>query len=441
MAKALGVPLTPWQAAALDVALERDGRRMAYPVVVWIVPRRAGKSIAALAALLSRAVSGPRHRAWYASHRREVGAAMWRDEWFPLVETSKVAPLVVCRKSNGSETMTVRKLGSTVRLFAPDGQALRSQNADLVVVDEALAFDTLAGERLEGAIRPAMARRPLRQLWIVSSAGVDEVSSPWLARYRKLGHEAVAAGERGGLCFLEYAAPPDLPWDDPATWRAGHPAVADGSIDVEALAADLDGGMSPRQFQSEYLGWWHEVTERGVDLARWNELAEPASTMPATGRWIAAEVSADRSRAAIAVAARSGDRTHVEVVQADAGTGWVADAVLRLAERHAKVRVDAYGPAANLIPDLAKLGDRLSVVGTSDVARACAQVHDLVSSGRLRHRGQPELDAVVIEATARKLGDAWLWDRRTTGPELLAATLAADAASHDTPPQAPGFIR
>jgi hypothetical protein len=108
--------------------------------------------------------------------------------------------------------------------------------------------------------------------------------------------------------------------------------------------------------------------------------------------------------------------------------------VLELAGPGDRIRLDSYGPAGNLVAELApRLGARLEVAGTADVARACAQLHDLVDAGRLSHRAQPELDDVVAAAVARRHGDAWLWDRRTTGPELLAVTLAADAASRPGP--------
>jgi hypothetical protein len=129
---------------------------MAYPLVVWIVPRRAGKSLAALVNALTVVTAAPRRRAWYAPHRREVGAALWRDDWFDRVRGSRLSPLIQLRQSNGSESMTVRRYGSTFRLFAPDGQALRSQDADLVIVDEAREFPLEVGARLEAAVRPAL---------------------------------------------------------------------------------------------------------------------------------------------------------------------------------------------------------------------------------------------------------------------------------------------
>ena len=200
--------------------------------------------------------------------------------------------------------------------------------------------------------------------------------------------------------------------------------------------------MDPSLFQTEYLGWWRMDTARGIDLNGWARCAAEGSTMPTARRWIAADISLDRSSAAVAVAAPDGDRVHLEVVAAGTGTGWVARHILDLAEeRGTRVRLDAYGPAGNLVAELApKLRDRLEVVNTGDVARACATMHDLVSVGRLRHRAQSELDAAVAGAVARRHGDAWLWDRRITDPALLAATLAADAAARPITTAKPGVM-
>ena len=184
----LGRPFIPWQAQVDDVAGEYlpETGRMAYPIVVVVVPRRAGKTVAVLARTLAKCLHIRHARCWYAAHRREVGAALWRDEWYPLIRDG-LGNRANLRYANGSETIDVLpgRLDSTIRLFAPSGEALRSQDADLVTVDEAREFTLDAGATLEAAVRPAQLTRPGRQLFIVSSAG--DTLSAWLSRYRELG--------------------------------------------------------------------------------------------------------------------------------------------------------------------------------------------------------------------------------------------------------------
>ena len=433
----LGRPLDDWQRSLLLTAGELDGARLAYPTVVLIVPRRAGKTLAALLAALGVIVAGPGRRGWYTLHRREIGAALWRDEWFPLLETSRLADprgLLTLRRSNGSESVTVRRRHSTLRLFAPSGEALRSQNADVVVVDEAREFTGAQGDTLEAAVRPAQARRTLRQLWVLSSAPGPNAPAEWLRRYRDRGRAAVDAGDRNGTLYLEYAAPPDLPYDDPTTWALGHPGIAAGHVDPAALLPDL-AALDPATFAAEYLGWWAPEHDRsgGINLDAWAKLAGPTRLDDLTGWRVSVDCTRDRSAAAVAVAAPTAPGScHVEVVAEGPGASWAVGAVLDLLARRPDARavVDGYGPAGNLAVELAtRAPGRVDTLATADAARSYATLLDLVDDGRLSHRGQPEVADALVDAAARRYGDTLLWDRHVTPPAVCALTWAAAAAA------------
>lgn len=441
LARLAGISLDLWQRGIVDTIGELDPAtgRLVYPLVVLVVPRRAGKTLAATLHALSLLAGAARRRGWYTLHRREIGAALWRDELFPLLETSTLAPLYKLRRSNGSETITTRRLGSTLRLFAPSGEALRSQNADVVLVDEAREFTIDAGDRLEAAVRPAQARRPSRQLVILSSAPGPEAPAEWLGRYRDLGRAAVDEDRRAGVAYFEWAAPTEADYRDRRTWEVAHPAIASGQILADALEPDLET-MDPAAFQAEYLGWWWSELNgpRLIDPAGW-AAAVDATTLGELARWsVAVDISADRSRAAVAVAGRRLDgRVHVELVAAGAGAAWVLDTAAGIVagRRGAVLVVDNYGPAANLIdPARRRLGDaRVVDLSTAEAAQACATLLDLIGDRRLSRRDQPELDAELDGALARRRGDAWLWDRRSTSPAVCALTWAAAVADRPDP--------
>jgi hypothetical protein len=69
---------------------------------------------------------------------------------------------------------------------------------------------------------------------------------------------------------------------------------------------------------------------------------------------------------------------------------------------------------------------RITKTATREFAEGCGLFFDHVDQGRLRHIGQPDLDAAVGAATQRKLGDSWLWSRRDSKDisPLCASTLA-----------------
>jgi len=448
LAGAIGRPFDAWQRSVALTAGELTERgTLAYPTVILVVPRRAGKTLVALLATLGVVVGGPSRRGWYTVHRREVGASLWRDELFPMLEGCglagpRAAHLLAVRRSNGSEAVTVRRLGSTLRLFAPSGEALRSQNADVVVVDEAREFTADQGATLEAAVRPAQARRALRQLWVISSAPGPRAPAAWLRGYRDVGRAGVLEGRRDGVLYVEFAAPEGLPYDDPATWALGHPAIAAGHIAPDALLPDLEA-MDAATFQAEYLGWWAPEAERvgALDLERWAAAADRLELERFAPWTIAADVAPDRSRAAVAVAAPTGaGRVHLELVATGPGATWVTDAVCALLARRRDARavIDSYGPSANLAAELEiRARGRVTTLTTADAARACATLVDLIDAGNVGHRAQPELDTALLEAVGRRYGDAWLWDRRRTPPAVCAATWAAAAAATAPPAVTP----
>jgi len=447
LARALGRPFDPWQRQVAMTAGElTETGTLAYPTVCLIVPRRAGKTLVALLSALGLVIGGPGRRAWYTLHRREIGAALWRDELFPMLEVSglggpRATHLFGLRRSNGSESVTVRRLGSTMRLFAPSGEALRSQNADAVIVDEAREFTAEQGATLEAAVRPAQARRALRQLWVISSAPGPRAPATYLRKYRDRGRAAVAAGRRDGVLYVEFAAPRDMPWDDPATWVAGHPAIAAGHIGADALIPDLEE-MDAETFQAEYLGWWAPEHDRPgvIDLESWAAAAGTVELDPLPGWIVAADVTPDRARGAVAIAAPSGGGVHVELVAQGAGVTWVVGAALEVLgrRRDARVVVDTYGPSANLGVELAtRARGRVIELATPEAARCCATFVDLIADRRVSHRAQPELDAALVEAVGRRYGDSWLWDRRVTPPAVTAVTWAAGLAAAAPPPVTP----
>ena len=434
VARALGIALLPWQIAALEVAGEVDPAtgRFAYPEVVLIVPRRAGKTTVTLVDLLRVAFAGRRRRGWYTAHRREVGAALWRDEWFPTVEASRLAPLIASRRSNGSESMTVGALGSTVRLFAPSGEALRSQNANTVVIDEAREFTADQGAALEAAVAPAQAVPRRRQRWVVSNAGGPH--STWLASKRDAALEAFEEGRPTRTCFLEWSADPDLDPDDPSLWHLAHPALG-RHLDLEALLEDREL-VGPERFRVEYLGLWTPTGTGTAWATAWDGCGAPEvkADDPVT---FAVELDPDRLWCSIVAAgAAPGGRIALELVDRAPHGDWLLPRLRALVERHEPLGVafDGGGPLASDAPSLRQLTTTVYEARTREVIAASGWLADAVEAGRVVHRHQGELTASVVAAERRAVGGAWLWRRSSAavldaGP-VLAGSLAAWYQAH-----------
>lgn len=414
----------PWQFDVARVAgeLNDDASGFAYGVVVLTVPRRAGKSVLALAAALDRMDLIPDARCWYTcANGGIVAAKLFRDEWCPMLEP--LSRLYRLRKSQGSEGVHKRRGSSRLQLFAPTPTALHSTNVDTAVVDEAFAATLDEGEGIESGISPAQLTRPWRQTWIVSAGGT--VTSTWLDRW-------LTAGEAGtpGVALFDYGAPPGADIADPAVWRT-HPAYGHTVSDA-ALRHEWETRHDDAAFARSILNLWPRpsavTTQAGLDVDAWRAAAVPAARFTPTA--LALDIAADRSAAALAVAGRDDQgRVVVDVIDARPGVGWVTAAVraARAAHRGIDVVADAL-VAASVVAELRRA--RLTVVPVSggDHARACGTFVDLLARGALVHRAQAALDDAVLGAARRPLGDAWLWSRsrsRVDISPLVAATLAA----------------
>lgn len=424
-ARALGRPLTPWQRHVADLTGERDPHTglPAYSRVVLIVPRRAGKSLLMLARGLAT-IRTPRRRAFYTSAHRENAARMWRDDWFPTIEASPLRAYTRITRGNGQESvrMSAGLGGSTLRLVAATGNAIRGAAANLVVIDEARELSPDVGENLEAAVFPTQATGAGGQTWIVSNAGTAE--SVWLARWRDLGRAAADEGRTERLAYVEYAAPDDADPADEATWWAAHPGLGH-HVNLDALRADAEV-MTPDAFACEYLGRWPTSL---VDTAMLDAWAAAATDRAAVADPVAfaVELDEDRTTATVVVAGTGPAGFAVELVESRPHGTWLVPRLVDLVERWSPLALcwDAGGPAGALTLDMAEVSTRLVPMGTRDVAAAAGWFHDAVLAGAVSHRPDPVLDAGIDAARRRRAGGAWLFDRRQPGAgPVVAASMA-----------------
>jgi hypothetical protein len=203
------------------------------------------------------------------------------------------------------------------------------------------------------------------------------------------------------------------------------------TVTERRIAAEFER-LDLADFCRAYLNWWPgEIPAdwQVIAEADWLALADPLSAA-ADPVAFAADVTPDRSAAAIAVAgARPDGLGHVEVVDHGPGTGWVVGRLVELADRWqpCAIVVDDTGPAGSFVPPLAAA--ELEVVRPTTRARGAADsgFYDAVVNGSLRYVPRPALDAAVAGAAKRPLGDSWAWARRGLSVDicpLVAVSLA-----------------
>lgn len=459
VAKELGFSPHEWQRYAGNVSLElterpRRGRRaaagsklkLAAGNVGAIVGRQSGKTAFAAAriALQCRLPDLPGvarrvgldvirpQKVAYTAQDRGNARLRWLEHLAMLTSTpalqDRIADVVLQR---GAEVIKFKN-GSEYGIVTPSRTGARGASLDLVIVDEALAHPSW----LLAAMRPTMAQRDSAigcigaQFVVVSNAG-DERSS-MLADLRELGRRAVIEGDRS-RCWLEWSAPDDCDPYDERVWYATLPTLnQDDGIGIEYLRAEAET-MNTDDWSREYLCI---TTSRDlsplIDAEVWATL--PNLTIPVNSPVVlGVDATWERTSAAIVAATSLGDDVAVEVIAQHGGVDWLADRVVQLAADHpnARVVVDKTGPASVIIPTLERAGVEHVIVSTAQVTEAAAMLVDLVASGHVGHGADPRLDAAVINASRRKVGERWAFKRSgAVDPSpLIAASLAMWAVS------------
>jgi hypothetical protein len=422
----MGQALIPWQRHAADVlgTLRPDGRPR-YKTGVVIVPRRAGKTWLQLCQALTVGRRRGMSRSFYTSFRRETAAALWRDEWFPMLELSPLHPrFLKLRQSNGSEAITWRHNRSTFRLLPPAGDAMRSFRSDLAHIDEARLFSLAQGVEIERATFPTQATGYGGQTILWSNSGNED--STWLEKWRDLGRASTEDPD-SDIAYIEYGVDPLAAGFDassPATWAAAHPAYGYHLL-PDAIAADYER-MSIDDFGAEYLGIWSGglIDRKLVDAWAALDTGTPAGVLS-----FAVEIDYDRERAVIvAVGDGHDDRPAVELVDDREHGPGLLDRLGELISTHRPGSLvwDAGGPANSLAHDFGRLAVNCAPFRTNDVTAAAGAFYDRIIGGRLLRRDDPGMVDAIAAARRRAAGGAWLFDRRTPGAlPVIAASMAA----------------
>lgn len=451
---ALGEPFMPWQQLVADVALELDPARPGcwrYPLVVFSVPRQAGKTT------LMRAI-----RTTVATVRRNriilMTAQTGKDakkQWNKLVtrataQDSPLAPFTAVRQSQGSEALTLPN-GSAISPFAPTPKSVHGDTVHMWDIDEAWAFSADEGQALIDALDPTQITVPDRQAFLFSTQGTAD--SAWWAEYVEAGR-AATADPASRMAYFEWSAPTDedgAPIEPyaPETVASFHPAVGH----TQALPDLMDKAKGPaavwrRAYLNLQPGKDAAASASGIDLGAWGELglAEhgggsldvPAGAVVSIGY----AVAGDRSGASIWAAwpheTPQGQRTHLQLVASQPGAAWLPGALVELQRALAPRVIVANdgGLTRNATAEARRLGVQVTAYGVRDYTEASTGLVAAVADGDLTHDATQAIADAIEVAVLKPMGGSRGYDERASGgpiDHLQAALVAHHAAQAATP--------
>lgn len=454
-ARSVGLQLDPFQELALMDACgcRDDGKWVAFEVGINM-PRQNGKGGIIEARELAGVFEFGERLQMHSAHEFQTATeAMLRMEELLEFDRSIACQVKSVSRSHGSEGF-VFKSGQRIRYRTRTKGGGRGFTGDTLYLDEAMILP----EMFIGALLPTLSGRSVEgspQVFYTGSA-VDQLVHEHgivFARVRERG----LRGDDPSLVYLEWSAAdavddedrpvtPDSDLvedllDDCGAWADANPGLGI-RISAEHIEKELRS-MDARTFVVERLGVGDYPDTDGsgvsvIDVGKWDALVDVGSTLldPVS---LAFDVPPDRSSASIgASGVRADGLAHLEVIDDQAGTGWLVDRIVELVEKHKPIGVfcDAVGPASSFVRDIEARGVSVTTVSATEYGQACGSLFDVVEQEALRHLGTGELRAAVKGAAKRPLGDAWAWSRRSSVVNiapLVAITFAFWGASTQVP--------
>ena len=490
----LGKEPMPYQQHVWDVALEVDeSGRFVYDEVDLTIMRQSGKTTLEFGKSTWRLTVAPtlrrsdgklwgRQRALYTAQRRTDARKKLEQEFAVMLRESprsfheitnvKARPVKATdwklSLNNGAEHILFGR-GNYFAIDAPVKDAGHGDTLDDVNIDEAFAHQD---DAVEQGVQPTMATRWNPQLWMLSTAGDHE--SPYLWAKVRAGRErSCVCGARflddcacgfvpsGRTAFFEWSLPDDADIDDEGLWWQFMPALG-RTISPEFVRSQLEKARrNPDEggedlWRRAYGNQWVRTPMIGgtgrpvkipaeawaVTLAKFDEV--PAMAPGAVP--IGFDVAPGGAWASISLAAGTPAAPYGEVTDHQQSTSWLPGRVAELVTRWRprQVGFDGQGPAA-AVADAVRAAvkaaggdpDIVKPLTSTEYKAACGTVYLDVIEGRLKRAASVALDEAVADAVERRVGDAWLWDRRTATVPICPLVSLTCARALLTEPRVP----
>lgn len=421
-AEAIGQPLIPWQQWAVKHALEinKDGTYR-FRTVLIMVARQSGKShLVRMITLWRMLKDADCHLVLGTAQDLAQASNQWKLTLAIVKQTPFLARhLAYERHVNGQEAFGLKN-GAEYMVRSANANAGRGFSVDGLILDE---LRTHRDSRAWSALNYTTMARPNPLTICVSNAGDDE--SVVLNRLR----ESALTGDDSTVGLFEWSGPEGCELDDINAWRQANPGLGH-TVSIAGLKTAL-ATDPPNVFRTEALCQKVDQLDGAIDLACWDDCADPSGSLEEHKKRIAAcfDVSLDGKHATLAVAAMlPDDRVRIEIVAAWDSTEAARFELGALLDRIKPQALGWFpsGPAAALASTLRARRGSVELTGAK-VTEACQELADLVKARRIAHNDDPLLNAHIKGADKHISGDGYRFTRKGEG-HVDAAYAAAGAA-------------
>ncbi|MBQ9003136.1 MAG: hypothetical protein IJ087_14895, partial [Eggerthellaceae bacterium] len=336
----VGINLLPWEKWLAVHAMEIEGSfdvswSFRFRTVLVLIARQNGKSLfAELVSLFFMYVLGV-SLVLGTAQNLDTAEEVWDAAIERAQDTPDMAAMIErVRRVNGGKSFELTN-SSKYTVVAATRQGARGKRSDLVLMDELREQRNWDGW---GAISKTRNARPNAMLWAFSNAG--DAQSVVLRHLRMTAHmdcgdpDGIAAAvlasmpddvdeEETSLAIFEWSAPPDCALNDWDGIAQANPSLGYGFMTEKAIKSDMK--TDPESvFRTETLCQWVEsIAASPFPDGSWEAGTDAHSVEDDDAElfW-GMDVSADRSKAALAFVGAKGSSWHGEVEAYRVGIEW-----------------------------------------------------------------------------------------------------------------------
>ncbi|ATZ08316.1 terminase [Corynebacterium striatum] len=440
-------PLSPWQEWLAIHGLELMGQgkvKELYPddPAVWDEEIPRFKTILVLVARQNGKTHFAKTLIKWALFRKRLkyilGAAQTKNDayelWEDIEKECDENPRLKKRMKRTSFAHGFEALRSNwgvYRIAGLDRKAGRGKTANLLYMDELREHKDWAG----WSALSSTTNSPLVG-FNVATSNAGDARSVVLRHLRDTATKAIneQRTETATLFMAEWSADPDLDPSDKQGWAQANPDLGSSRLTVRDIQAEFDT-KTEAEFRTENLCQWVDVLAPSkFPEGSWASCLDSESRRaPGAKVHVGLDVAVDLKAAHIVGAMKRPDGLwHVELLASRPGIDWVTGWLEQRLESadwfDGEVAVQARGaPVGTLIPRLREAGLTVREWAGPDLTQGTLAFYDLVAQSKLRHRGQPALDAAATGAQDRRAGDAFMWDRSKSVGDV-APIVAATAS-------------
>ena len=431
----IGFPLLPWQKwLAIEMHKVLPSGKWRFPEVGIIISRQNGKStFLALRILAGIALWGEKLQVHTAHKLTTSSETFWKIDEI-IQNTPRLQALFIKKyETKGSQEIRMKDARYLVRANNSAGRGIAA--VDTIHMDEVREYQS---DDVWTALRFTQLASVNPQLIAYSNAG--DQHSVVLTKLRERGL-AAAEGAKDRIGWFEWSGEPgcDIFINGEPNWEQF--AQANPSLGYTLQADNLESALHDEEtiVRTELLCQWVSQINPAINQKNWEGCAvDKVQLDPEEPTWMAIDLSPNRQEAALVAAqkVKNSDKFIVALLETyenpvNLDDLQLANSIARWVRKYSTETV-AYSrqTAGAVATRLAPAGIGTTAIDGALYGQACDEMLSAITSNRLQHGNQEELNKQVLSAVKLPFKDGgWYLGRKASGT-TICATVAMSMVCH-----------